>query len=67
MKRKMKNLYPKGWDARRVADVLDYYENRTEEAAAADIEEALAAQEEAIVIVPRKLVPAIRRLVARAG
>ncbi|MGD0092768.1 MAG: VOC family protein [Planctomycetota bacterium] len=37
MKRKLKNLYPKGWDAKRVADVLDYYENRTEEEAAADV------------------------------
>jgi len=67
MKRKMKTLYPKGWDAQRVAEVLDYYENQTEEESAAEIEEGFAAEEEAIVIVPKRLVPAIRRLVARAS
>jgi len=67
MKRKEETRYPKGWNAKRVAGVLDYYENQTDEEAAAEIEEGLAAEQEAIVIVPKKLVPAIRRLVARAS
>ena len=47
MKRKTETRYPKGWNAKRVADVLDYYENQTDEEAAAEIEEGLAAEQEA--------------------
>ena len=64
MKRKEKVRYPKGWDAKRVAEVLDYYENQTEEEEAKEIEEA---EEQAILFVPKRLVPAIRKLVAEAS
>jgi len=67
MNRKTKVRYPKGWDAKRVAEVLDYYENQTEEEEAAEIEEGLAAEEQAILFVPKRLVPAIKRLVAQAS
>jgi hypothetical protein len=67
MKRKEKVRYPKGWDAKRVAEVLDYYEHQTDEEGAAEIERALAAEEQAILFVPKRLVPAIKKLVAQAG
>lgn len=34
------NEYPPGWDEERVQKVIDYYENQTEDEAAAEAEEA---------------------------
>jgi hypothetical protein len=45
MKRMKKQDFPKGWDERRVREVLDYYENQTDDEAAAEHEAALAPSE----------------------
>ena len=36
----MKNRFPAGWDERRVQEVIDHYENQTEEEALAEDESA---------------------------
>lgn len=38
MKTKRKNQFPPGWDERRVREILDHYENQTDEEAAAEDE-----------------------------
>ncbi|MEK7729823.1 MAG: hypothetical protein AAB354_15555 [candidate division KSB1 bacterium] len=38
MKTRTKNQFPPGWDERRVREVLDHYENQTDEEAAAEDE-----------------------------
>jgi len=42
--RSAKQNLPPGWDEQRIKDVIDYYENQTEEEQLADHEKALAAE-----------------------
>lgn len=59
------NEFPEGWDERRVREVLDYYENQTDEEAAAEHEAALAQPQHTLMSVPSELVPEVRKLIAR--
>lgn len=59
------NVYPPGWDERRVREVIDYYENQTDEEAAAEADAAFEAPTETMMSVPNDLVPAVRELIAR--
>jgi hypothetical protein len=61
---KVAQEYPKGWNEERVKKVLDHYENQTEDEAVAEDEAAYKADGQTVMIVPTKLVPAIRRLLA---
>lgn len=61
-----RSCLPQGWSAERVRKVLAYYERQSEEEAAAEIEEGFDRRTETVIIVPRKLVPEIRRLISRA-
>jgi len=63
MKKQVKNQFPPGWDEARVRDVIDYYENQTEEEAVAEDEAAFA--DSTMMAVPPPLVPEVRRLIAR--
>ncbi|MGH9792164.1 MAG: hypothetical protein ACRD5W_13220 [Candidatus Acidiferrales bacterium] len=45
--------------------VLDYYENQTDEEAAAEDDAIFARPSETVMQIPAKLVPAVRRLIAR--
>ncbi|MCI0740262.1 MAG: hypothetical protein L0Y72_14540 [Gemmataceae bacterium] len=56
--------FPPGWDEARVRKVLAHYENQTEEEAVAEDEAAYEAPKQTVMIVPTKLVPAIRQLIA---
>ena len=38
MKKAIRQQFPRGWDEKRVRAVIDYYENQTEDQAAAEIE-----------------------------
>lgn len=46
------NEFPSGWDERRVREVLEHYENQTDEEAVAEHEAALSSPEHAVVEVP---------------
>ena len=59
--------FPRGWDEKRVRKVLEHYENQTEEEAVAEDEAAYQAEGQTVMIVPTKLVPAIRQLLGRRG
>ena len=59
------NQLPAGWDEKRVREVLDYYENQSDEEAAIEHEEALSRPTETLMEVPVKLVPVVRELIAR--
>jgi hypothetical protein len=48
--------FPPGWNEKRVRKVLAHYENQTED------EAAYEAKGQTVMIVPSKLVPAIRQL-----
>jgi len=59
----MKTKFPTGWDEARVRRVLAHYEQQSEDEAVAEDEAAARTFME----VPRKLVPAVRELIAKAG
>jgi hypothetical protein len=47
--------------------VLAHYENQTEDEAVAEDEAAYESEGQTVMIVPRKLVPAIRELIGQQG
>ena len=57
--------FPPGWDQKRVQRVLKHYEQQTEEEALAEDEAAYEDSTQAIMEVPRELVPSIRELIAK--
>lgn len=59
------NKFPPGWDEERVRRVLAHYEQQTEAEAVAEDEAAFEDSTQAVVEVPRELVPAIRELIAK--
>ncbi len=59
------NKFPPGWDEKKVQGVLKHYEQQTEEEAVAEDEAAYEDSTQAIMEVPRELVPSIRELIAK--
>ena len=57
--------FPQGWDEVRVQRLLAHYETQTEAEAVAEDEAAFDAPDQALVGVPRELVPAVRALIAK--
>ena len=57
--------FPLGWDEERVRRVLAHYEQQTEEEAVAEDEAAFEDSTQAVMEVPKELVPAIRELIAK--
>ncbi len=60
-----KNKFPKGWDEDRVKQVLNHYENQTEDEAVAEDEAAWEDTTHTFIEVPNDLVPAVRELLAK--
>ena len=65
MKKKPKQEYPLGWDEKRVREVIDYYENQSDEEHLAEIEAAQKAENITMMAVPTELVPKVRALIAK--
>jgi hypothetical protein len=57
--------FPPGWDEKKVQRVLKHYEQQSEEEAVAEDEAAYEDATQAIMGVPRELVPSIRELIAK--
>ncbi|TDI41758.1 MAG: hypothetical protein E2P02_14245 [Acidobacteria bacterium] len=57
--------FPAGWDEKRVQEVIEHYENQTDEEALAEHEHALEEQKETLVDVPVELLPFVRELIAK--
>lgn len=57
--------FPPGWNEKRVRQVLEHYEQQTEEEAVAEDEAAIEDSAETVMEVPHELVPAIRELIAK--
>jgi len=64
MKRKR---FPSGWNEVRVRRLLEHYERQTEDKAVAEDEAAFRLRDQTVMVVPRRLVPAITRLIERRG
>lgn len=63
MRKHVENRFPPGWDGARVREVLDHYENQSEDEAVAEDEAAFAAA--TMMAVPPPLVPEVRDLITR--
>ena len=57
--------FPKGWDEKRVSELLAHYETQTGDEMVAEDEAALLDPEQTIMEVPSKLVPTVRELIAK--
>ncbi len=57
--------FPAGWDEQRVQRVLAHYESQSDEEAVAEDEAAYEDSTQAMMEVPRELVPAVRELLAK--
>jgi hypothetical protein len=64
-KKATKQQFPAGWDEERVRQVLEHYENQTEDEAVAEDDAAFEAEGQTVMIVPTELVPEIRKLISR--
>ncbi len=65
MKKKVEQKFPPGWDEKRVREVIEYYENQTDEEAIAEMEAALEAEDTTLMAIPQELVPQVQALLAR--
>lgn len=57
--------FPAGWDEARVKRVLAHYKAQTEAEAVAEDEAAFENRSQTVMEIPKKLVPAVRELIAR--
>ena len=60
-----KQRFPPGWDEERVREVLEHYENQSEDEQFAEIEAAKETQGIIMMAVPTELAPEVRALIAR--
>jgi hypothetical protein len=57
--------FPAGWNEQRVRALLKHYEGQTEEEAVAEDEAAFRRRDPTVMVVPKRLVPAITKLITR--
>ena len=59
------NRFPAGWSEARVRSVLEHYEAQMDDEAVAEDEAALRRRDQTVMVVPKRLVPAITKLITR--
>lgn len=60
-----KQTLPRGWTEKAIRDLAAHHDRQTDEEQAAEIEAALSAKDQTLMVVPTDLVPAIEALIAR--
>ena len=58
-----KNNFPPEWDEKRIQDVIDYYDQQTEDEAIAEAEEALQNDSSTLMAIPTELVQVVLDLI----
>ena len=58
------NVYPPGWDEERVRKVIDYYDSLDDDGWAAEDEATFNDPNNIVMVIPRELAPAVRKLLA---
>jgi hypothetical protein len=64
-RKKTRNRFPKGWDEKKIKDLIDHYENQGEDEAAAEDEAAYNSTRTTMMAVPVELVPQVQKLIAK--
>ena len=62
--KKTLNKYPKGWDEKKIKALIKHYEDQSEEEEVAEDEAAFNDPKQAVMLVPRELVPKVHKLLA---
>ena len=62
-KKPAKQRFPKGWNEKRVQDLIAYYDNQTDEEGVAEYEAAMSINGQSMLLVPTELIPEIRKLI----
>ncbi len=57
--------FPKGWDEKRVQEVITHYETQTEDGAVAEDETAFVDSSQTVIAIPKELIPVVRELIAK--
>jgi len=65
MSKKKRQIYPAGWDEKRVRRLADHYDNQTEDEQVAEHEAAFRAPNQTVMVVPTELVPKIVKLISK--
>jgi len=65
VRRERKQAFPKGWDEKRVREVIAYYDKQTEDEEVAEYKAAMRVQGQSVMFVPTDLVPEIRQLIRK--
>ena len=60
-----KQRMPRGWTAKQIRDLAAHHDRQTEDEQAAEIQAALSAENQTVMVVPTELVPEIQALIAR--
>lgn len=60
-----KQKYPRGWNEKRVREVIAHYEGQSEDEQASEIEAALQAEATTLIPVPNDLVPLVLKLIKK--
>jgi hypothetical protein len=60
-----KQRLPRGWTEKRVRELAAHHDRLTEDEQAAEIEAAVSAKDQTLMVVPTELVPEIQALIAR--
>jgi hypothetical protein len=60
-----KQKFPRGWDEKRVRELIAHHESQTADQEFADLEPAREAEDITLMAIPTALVPEVRALLAR--
>jgi hypothetical protein len=59
--------FPKGWNRKRIEELIHYYENQSDDDAIAEAEAQYNDIDSTMMQIPLALVPKVERMIARAG
>ncbi len=61
--RPVKQRFPRGWNQKRVQELIAYYDKQTENEELVEYEAAMRVNGRSLLLVPTELVPEIRRFI----
>jgi hypothetical protein len=59
------NKYPPGWNYQKAKRIARYYDEQNDDEIVAEIEAAYQSPDSVMIQIPRKLLPAVRKLIER--
>jgi len=63
--KRRKQVFPRGWNEKRVQELIAYYDTQTDDEGAAEYEAAMEVEGLSVILVPTELIPEIRQLIGR--